>query len=92
MKGLVYGTTTGCVRYKFDTSSIPNLQADESYKLRDDINDIDAGAIYDNNKDTYKNPAPLPPRKSIEEWRTEYNKLVTDSDRINKIAQFLSLV
>lgn len=61
MKGIVYETATGYVRYKFDTGSLPTLLGDESYALREDINDIEVGATYDPITDTYINPTPPTP-------------------------------
>ncbi len=55
-KGIVIKQSTGMVFYKFDTPTLPTLRRDEEIILREDINDILVGAIYDKDTATYTNP------------------------------------
>lgn len=55
MKGIVYDTITKKVKYKFDTPTLPKLQANEAIVLRDDIEDIHASADYNPITNTYMN-------------------------------------
>lgn len=55
-KGIVIKQSTGMVLYKFDTPTLPTFRKDEEIRLREDINDILVGAIFDKDTATYTNP------------------------------------
>ncbi|MCK4798763.1 MAG: DUF4145 domain-containing protein [Spirochaetes bacterium] len=55
-KGIVIKQSTGMVLYKFDIPTLPTLRRDEEIILREDINDILVGAIYNKDTATYTNP------------------------------------
>ena len=55
-KGIVIKQSTGMVLYKFDIPTLPTLRKDEEIILREDINDILVGAIFDKDTATYTNP------------------------------------
>ena len=51
------------VIYKFDTNTLPNLNNNEIIVLGTDINNIDIGAHYYINNNTYINPTFLTPQE-----------------------------
>lgn len=86
MKGIVHDGSK--VLYKFNTDTLPALNAGEEIKLRDDIDAIQTGAQYVPGTDTYTNPVPVPPP----DWKAQYAAADTDSKKLLVIAQKLGLV
>ncbi len=88
MKGIVIDKITKKVLYKFDTPTLPTLHGNEQFILRADINNIEVGADYNTDGNTYTNP----PAPAVKDYKALFAAAKTDGERVNVIAQKLGLM
>lgn len=87
-RGIVYGLFSKKVIYKFDTMTLPKLNAGEEIKQREDIDSIAVDAIYNDIADSYVNPVIVPPP----DLKAQFAAASTTQDKITVLAKALYLI